>query len=624
MRLRHYLPGNKGSVLRGRCPSEPALSGPVPVAAAPVDGFLSPQRLTARLAASLNMVPQSLTRPAILAIQLDHPIRDLGTHGGADAMTLLAAAAGRLLATIRRSDLLARHEHGHFEVLAEVLDDKDAAQLAERLVDVLERPYLVNGRVISTVSARIGIALSGENSCPHDRLRHAAGTALRSALREDARAPRFYNPGAIAAAEAAERLEEELRRAVALGSFEIHYQPIVPLRPGGRPGYEALLRWRHPIKGLIAPGDFLPVAEATGLIGAIGTWVLRQACVEAAGFLPANGFVAVNVSPVQFQDSSFPVSVANALSGSGLSPAQLELELTETALLGDTGRVQQQVDSIQRLGVRLALDDFGTGYSSLALLQRVRFRRIKIDRSFVTDLGEAGEVGDRARALVRMVAALSESIGACTTVEGIETEAQLQAVQAQDLTSAQGDLLGRPMPVQAGCPSHRRVFGAAPTGPDASGNRLLEEASADLFRLVYVSRKNPGQIAAGTADPVEAIRLASEKANARLGITGALFHTDNCFAQVLEGSPAALHATFERIERDPRHRDVVVLEYARVATRTFAAWSMGQGGHVPGLSFDALALGHDGAGQILSMLNQALANHGGEHAAPSDRQVMLA
>jgi hypothetical protein len=276
------------------------------------------------------------------------------------------------------------------------------------------------------------------------------------------------------------------------------------------------------------------------------------------------------------------------------------------------------------LGVRLALDDFGTGYSSLALLQRVRFQRIKIDRSFVADLGEAGEVGDRARALVRMVAALSESIGACTTAEGVETEAQLQAVQAQGLSSAQGYLLGRPMPVGAGSPSNVRLSGSAPANPAASAARPQNASEANLFRLVYVSRKNLEQVAAGTADPVEAIRLASEKVNARLGITGALIHSDNCFAQVLEGSPASLHATFERIERDPRHRDVVVLEYARVATRTFAAWSMGQGGHVSDLSFDALALSQDGTHLILSMLSRALANHGGEHAAPPDREDVRA
>jgi EAL domain-containing protein (putative c-di-GMP-specific phosphodiesterase class I) len=236
-------------------------------------------------------------------------------------------------------------------------------------------------------------------------------------------------------------LEQDLRKAFLAGEFELHYQPIVNLESNEISGFEALIRWCHPEKGMIPPGAFIPLAEEIGLIVPIGEWVIREACATAARW-PENVSVAVNISPAQFHNPGFVQVVVSALSASGLSPSRLELEITETALLSDDESTLAMLHQIQKLGVRVANDDFGTGYSSLSNLQSFPFDRIKIDRSFVKDIAScAGSLN-----IVRAVAALASGLGIPATAEGVENMAQLDSIRSEGCTEMQGFLMSGALP----------------------------------------------------------------------------------------------------------------------------------------------------------------------------------
>jgi len=239
-------------------------------------------------------------------------------------------------------------------------------------------------------------------------------------------------------------LEIDLRKALALGEFELHYQPQIDLESEAVEGFEALVRWRHPERGLVSPADFIPLAEEIGLIVPLGDWVMREACVEAARW-PAGISVAVNVSPYQFEDSSRLVDVvAKALSWSGLPGHRLEIEITESVLLRSEKTVLAALHRLREMGVRVAMDDFGTGYSSLSQLHSFPFDKIKIDRSFVKDSTDtAGQ-----NAIIRAITALGVSLGMATIAEGVETPDQLARIRAEGCMSVQGYLFSRPVPVE--------------------------------------------------------------------------------------------------------------------------------------------------------------------------------
>ena len=232
-----------------------------------------------------------------------------------------------------------------------------------------------------------------------------------------------------------------MRDALAKGQFEVHYQPLVDLADNVVSGCEALLRWRHPERGMISPAEFIPVAEETGLIDEIGEWVLRQACAEAANW-PGRIRVAVNVSPVQFRTKTLALKIATVLAETGLSPSRLELEVTETVLIRDDEEALAILCQLRELGVRIALDDFGTGYSSLSYLQRFPFDRIKIDRSFVSEIGEAEDLSPIVQAVVTMAAARHMA----TTAEGVETAAQRQVLRDLGCSQMQGFLFSPAVP----------------------------------------------------------------------------------------------------------------------------------------------------------------------------------
>jgi EAL domain-containing protein (putative c-di-GMP-specific phosphodiesterase class I) len=237
-------------------------------------------------------------------------------------------------------------------------------------------------------------------------------------------------------------LELDMRQAIADEAFELRYQPVVDLASNEIVGCEALLRWHHPVRGMISPADFIPIAEETGLIVEIGDWVLATACAEATNW-PAGIKLAVNVSPVQFKSHAFSLKVANALASSGLSASRLELEITEAVLIRDDEAARAMLQHLRAIGVRIALDDFGTGYSSLSYLKRFPFDKIKIDRSFVNDLADA----EGSSAIVQAVITIAKSRNMTTTAEGVETEAQKQMLASLGCTEMQGYLFSPARPV---------------------------------------------------------------------------------------------------------------------------------------------------------------------------------
>jgi EAL domain-containing protein (putative c-di-GMP-specific phosphodiesterase class I) len=293
-----------------------------------------------------------------------------------------------------------------------------------------------------TTDASIGIAIAPQDGTDLDHLLKNADLAMYEAKADGRRTYRFFEAGMGARVHALRTLELDLRQAIADGGaeFEIVYQPLVSLKDDRITGCEALLRWHHPVRGLISPAEFIPVAEETGMINALGEWVLNKACQEAASW-PDDIKVAVNVSPVQFRSPAFSLKVAMALSTSGLPAKRLELEITEAVLIRDDDAALAMLHHLRGLGVRIALDDFGTGYSSLSYLQRFPFDKIKIDRAFIKDVAEPNGSASIVQAVVNIAAARAMT----TTAEGVETEEQLQALRRLECTEMQGYLFSKPL-----------------------------------------------------------------------------------------------------------------------------------------------------------------------------------
>ena len=372
---------------------------------------------------------------AVLLIDLDRfkVINDTMGHAGGDA--LLVAVAKRLRRAVRGEDVLARLGGDEFAILlAPPTSHTAVAAVAKRIVDLLSRPFLLDGRM-ATIGGSIGITLSmPESDTRGVVLLRQVSLAIQQAKQAGGGRFTFFEQSMQNAAEERQGLEMDLRSALHLGQFEMFYQPQLRLTEDRLTGFEALIRWRHPVRGMVVPDRFIAIAEELGLIGAIGDWVLMTACAEAAGW-PDRYSVAVNVSAQQFESETLVESVRRALSASGLASSRLELEVTETALLRDDLSTMEQLTAIKAMGVQVSLDDFGTGYSSLTQLRAFSFDRVKIDRSFVDD-----------EAVVRAISALCNSLGMLTTVEGIETTQQMNRLRKDGCTDIQGYLLSRPVP----------------------------------------------------------------------------------------------------------------------------------------------------------------------------------
>jgi diguanylate cyclase (GGDEF)-like protein len=390
---------------------------------------------------------RTLARPrnegvAVLCLDLDRfkDLNDTLGHPVGDA--LLKAVAERLRNCVRDEDTVARWGGDEFVVVQRALKpSKDAAVLASRIISKLSEPFTVEGHRV-VVGCSIGIAVSPTDGIDPDILLKYADVALYRSKSDAPGTFSFFQEEMNTRIQARRTLEHDLRRAITNGEFELFYQPLLNLRRNEVSGFEALLRWRHPERGLVLPGTFIPLAEETGLILPIGEWVIGQACREATNW-PHSFDIAVNLSAVQFKNDALVGVVRDALACSGLSPERLELEITESVLLKNNDAIMSILRELRTLGVRVALDDFGTGYSSLSYLRSFPFDKIKIDRQFIADLSDT--CAD-SLAIVRAVARLGGALGMSTTAEGVETRGQLERVRAEGCTEMQGYLLSPPQP----------------------------------------------------------------------------------------------------------------------------------------------------------------------------------
>jgi diguanylate cyclase (GGDEF)-like protein len=378
---------------------------------------------------------------AVLYLDLDHfkSVNDTLGHPVGDR--LLVHVAERLRAAVRADDVIARLGGDEFAIVqVGTRQPSGATGLARRLIERITEPFDVSGHVIHTGTS-VGIAIAPFDGASADELLKNADMALYSAKGDGRGALRFFEPEMDRSVRARRDLELDLRRAISSEELDLYYQPLVDLSTDQISGFEALIRWHHPERGMVSPDEFIPLAEETGLIVEIGRWVLQRACRDAAGW-PQPVRVAVNVSPAQFKSHSLVRDVLFALSESGLSPHRLDIEITETAMLTDTDYVLTVLHDLKDRGVRISMDDFGTGYSSLSYLRRFPFDKIKIDRSFIRDV----ELGGEGTAIVRAVSGLGQTMGITTTAEGVETAEQLEAVRSEGCGEIQGYLISRPQP----------------------------------------------------------------------------------------------------------------------------------------------------------------------------------
>ena len=393
---------------------------------------------TERLETAIAALPAGSASFAVLRIGMDNFRIVNEALGHAIGDEVLDLAERRLEAAMGNHEIVVRLPGDEFAVLLYPVESVvGAGSVADRLNDLLQRVYLVAGEVV-TVTACLGVALAPEDGVHAELLLQRAGAALQCAKSSGIGMVQFFEPAMEENHKRRHSMSLDIRKALLLRQFEVHYQPQVDLHTHALTGFEALLRWRHPDLGWISPADFIPLAEEIGLMGMIGDWVLRTACEQAAA-LPEPLVIAINASPVQFKTGQFAQSVEMALERAGISGNRIEIEITEGLLLENEAVVIAALHRLHRMDVRLAMDDFGTGYSSLGQLAKLPFDKIKIDRSLVGG-------NEKERAIVRAIATLCDGIGMQTLAEGIETRTQLSHAEADGCGAVQGFLFGKPVP----------------------------------------------------------------------------------------------------------------------------------------------------------------------------------
>lgn len=378
---------------------------------------------------------------AVLCLDLDgfKHVNDRFGHPVGDA--LLCVVADRLRANTRPDDVVVRLGGDEFAILQNTaVQPDDAIALAKRLILEIGRPYALGNECV-TIGTSIGIVWAAGNDDELGLLLKFADQALYRAKAAGRGTYCFFEPEMESEAKRRHDLESDLRRALVNREFELFFQPIIGARTRELTGFEALLHWRHPVRGLLAPPEFIPLCEETGLITQLGEWVLQEACLQAARWM-SDVPVAVSLSPIQFKDAGVVSSIKRALAISRLPANRLELEITETVLLSQTPGTIDTIQELRGLGLRFALDDFGTGYSSIGYLRRFPFDRIKIDKSFITDLG----ADPSARAIVHAIVVLCRGLGMSVTAEGVETAEQADIVCSEGCDAMQGFWFGAPYP----------------------------------------------------------------------------------------------------------------------------------------------------------------------------------
>ncbi|WP_244488038.1 bifunctional diguanylate cyclase/phosphodiesterase [Aureimonas sp. Leaf454] len=383
----------------------------------------------------------SATRIAVLSLDLDgfKAVNDRYGHPAGD--TLLTEVAGRLRRIVERGDLVARFGGDEFVILRTAFTQTlEVETFAERLIAALRAPFAIEGDEVS-VGVSIGVAFAPFDGQTSESLLRNVDAALYRAKEEGRGTYRFFAAEMDHTLQERRRLIQDLRLAIARNELVLYFQPYVGSETGLVTGCEALLRWRHPDRGMIAPAEFIPLAEESGLIVDIGAWVIEEACREAATW-PDGQRISVNVSPLQFRDRELPKTILAALASSGLSPSRLEVEVTETVLVADASGALDILRQVRALGVRIALDDFGTGYSSLSYLRTFPFDKIKIDKSFVDDLAERRDT----QVIVQAIRDIAEGLGMSITAEGVETLEQATHLRETGCHELQGYLYSRPKP----------------------------------------------------------------------------------------------------------------------------------------------------------------------------------
>lgn len=405
-------------------------------------GLANRALLNDRLAHILRQArPEDTKQCAILSLDLDRfkAINETLGHGAGDS--LLRLVASRLGALVRTIDTVARFGSDEFVILqVDAMQPTAATRLAEQVVEVMAEPFEIEGGTVF-VGASVGIALRLSPGQTEADLLKNADAALERAKADGGGAFRFFDADMDSHMRERRALESDLRAAIGTDQLCLAYQPQFASWSGALLGFEVLLRWRHPVRGNVSPADFIPIAEETRLIVQIGLWVLEQATREAASWSQPLR-LAVNLSPVQFRGGELAAQVAAILDRTGLPPARLDIELTETLLVEDHAQAASTLRALKDLGVNIALDDFGTGYSSLSYLRQFPFDKIKIDQSFVQALGREPS----AVSIVQAIVAMGNSLGMRVIAEGVETDEQLQMLRELGCQEIQGFLLGRPVP----------------------------------------------------------------------------------------------------------------------------------------------------------------------------------
>jgi diguanylate cyclase (GGDEF)-like protein len=378
---------------------------------------------------------------AVLCLDLDQfkTVNDTLGHPVGDA--LLKAVTDRLRHLVRQTDTVARLGGDEFAIVQSSVDHPaDATALATRLLRGFAAPFEVAGHHV-VITTSIGIAVAPSDGSDPDVLLKSADIALYRAKNDGRNRYRFFEPAMDAMMQERRELELALRKAMAGDEFELYFQPLVNLAEKRITGFEALLRWNRPGRGMVSPADFIPLAEEIGLIIQIGEWVLHAACRHAMSW-PEPLKVAVNLSTVQFKARNLVQTVTDALTGSGLDPRRLELEITESVMIHDFDAASSVLHHLKKLGVSISMDDFGTGYSSLSYLRSFPFDKIKIDQSFIRELGKKSDC----TAIIRAVTSMCDSLGITATAEGVETAQQLSLLHAEKCTEIQGYLVSKPLP----------------------------------------------------------------------------------------------------------------------------------------------------------------------------------
>ena len=453
-------------------------------------GLPNRQRMKMALEDTLRQSRTSYRSSSLLLLDLDRFKAVNDTLGHQTGDLLLQQVGQRLQRVVADAGLVGRLGGDEFQVLvAGEAKRERLADLAADIIATLSQPYFLSGSSVS-IGCSVGIAVAPEDGDTVDTLVRSADLALYAAKADGRGVHRFYRPEMLAGAQSRKQLEEDLRAALAQDELHVAYQPLVSTGVEARiVGYEALLRWDHPIRGAISPADFVPVAEECGLIEMLGEWVLRTATREAATW-PGDVRVAVNVSAIQFANPALPAIVTSALASSGIAAGRLELEITESVFLTDSAACEGMFARLKTLGVRLALDDFGTGYSSLGYLKSAPFDKIKIDQSFVRG---AIVPGSRNGAIIHAIVTLAATLGMDTTAEGVEAQDEIDLIRDLGCTHIQGYVYGRPMraeQVRAQLAEHGGL--AVPVGHRVT--RALRVKTLRWAKLVIGSESGPVRI----------------------------------------------------------------------------------------------------------------------------------